>query len=299
MNANLAVSGAKLAGNTQAPRQAGQNNQKVKVVTMKTVLKLKRAASRIPAFAAALTALTACATNPVVYNQTPTPIASFEAESAAAAAEAWLKSDYHTRSTDLRPGDRVAFRFSAAPDLNHEQLVQPSGQLNLPYVGTIDIKGKTINEIDAELTELYTRHLREPELSISLMELNRPLPMPKLYLLGAVENPGRYEVEEAISVFEALAIGGGMTSVAEPDNVLIMRRSGNELLAALTPLTAALDGENEGLTLEFLRPGDIVYVPATELSEASQAAALIRQLIGWNGLVTAVSFRIFDDQNER
>lgn len=247
----------------------------------------------------AMAAMTACASDPVVFDQAPTPIAAFEAQDAAASAEAWLKSDFRSESSDLRPGDRVAFRFSAAPDLNHEQLVQPSGVLNLPYVGTVNITGKTIDDVDAELTELYASHLREPELSISLLELNRPLPMPKLYLLGAINQPGRYEVEDAISVFEAIAIGGGFTAVAEPNNVLLMRRQDNVLYAALAPLTGALDGENEGLTLDFLRPGDIVYVPATELSEASQVASLVRQLIGWNGLITSVSFRVFDDNNER
>jgi polysaccharide export outer membrane protein len=64
--------------------------------------------------------------------------------------------------------DVLHIKFVNVPELNEEQQVRPDGHISLPYIGSYYVAGKTINQIEEELTEEYSRILINPELYITV-----------------------------------------------------------------------------------------------------------------------------------
>lgn len=67
-------------------------------------------------------------------------------------------------------GDSISIKFVHAPELNEEQIIQPDGKISLPYLGRIQVSGKTTDEISSELVERYSHYLNNPDLWITVPE---------------------------------------------------------------------------------------------------------------------------------
>jgi polysaccharide export outer membrane protein len=66
----------------------------------------------------------------------------------------------------------VSIKFVHLPELNETQNVQPDGRISLPYIGTVEVVGKTPDELRAELMERYATVLRQPELYVVVPEFS-------------------------------------------------------------------------------------------------------------------------------
>ena len=69
----------------------------------------------------------------------------------------------------LAPGNDVTIKFVGLPELTDTQTVRPDGRISLPYLEDLPVKGKTVNEVTAELRALYKDRIAnaEPFLSVS------------------------------------------------------------------------------------------------------------------------------------
>ena len=64
-------------------------------------------------------------------------------------------------------GDSIEIKFPHIPELNEIQKIRPDGNITLPYIGEVQIEGKTISELTKTIKTLYRPILRTPELTIS------------------------------------------------------------------------------------------------------------------------------------
>jgi polysaccharide export outer membrane protein len=74
-------------------------------------------------------------------------------------------------------GDRLQLEWLQAPSetdvkLDREVLVQPDGTIALPLVGEVIADGKTVKELREELIKLFGRYQREPQITVTPMEVN-------------------------------------------------------------------------------------------------------------------------------
>jgi polysaccharide export outer membrane protein len=77
----------------------------------------------------------------------------------------------------LGVGDKLKLEWLQAPSetdvkLDREITVQPDGTLSLPLVGDVIADGKTIKELREELIRLYGRYQREPQITVTPIEVN-------------------------------------------------------------------------------------------------------------------------------
>jgi polysaccharide biosynthesis/export protein len=79
-------------------------------------------------------------------------------------AEAYVSKPSGT----LAAGDQINVSFSGAPELNTKQKIQPNGKVSLPTVGDVTAAGRTINSLQSNLTSLYSAHLQDPTVVVSL-----------------------------------------------------------------------------------------------------------------------------------
>lgn len=172
-----------------------------------------------------------------------------------------------TANEDYRiaPRDFIEFQVQSQTDTTTRQRVTASGELQLPFVGTVKVAGQTVREAEKSLE----KSLREggffvaPQVILSVDRYRERY----ISLLGQVKNPDRIEFPletTAMGILQAVARVGGFTRIARTDAVQILRTSANgeqeriivnmdEFLKPKTPSRAATEFQ--------LVPGDVVFVP--------------------------------------
>jgi len=130
-------------------------------------------------------------------------------------------------------------------------LIPKNGTVRLPLVNVVKIAGLTENEAAAKLHGKYKRYLKNPFVSVKI--LNQ-----KLFVLGEVNSPGVVQVTNGtMSLFEALAHSGDLTDDAQRTNVKVIRGGMRKPIVKEVNLA---DLSEMTLTSLILQPNDIVYV---------------------------------------
>ena len=140
-------------------------------------------------------------------------------------------------------GDRLTIRVAGELDLTGDYLVDPSGNISMPYVQSIHIGGLSTPQIEKIITtRLRGGYLRDPKVSVQATAL-RPF-----YILGEVTSSGSFPYQPGISIQNAIAIAGGYSPRADQGAVLITRKNVTGTSTARVPVTTQI------------YPGDIIYV---------------------------------------
>ncbi len=93
-----------------------------------------------------------------------------------------------------------------------------------------------------------------------------------IYVLGYVQRPGAYELEDAVQLdaLRAVALGGGLGGIARPDNAYLIRQAAAGQTTTPVDLAEMARGEVPPL---YLRPGDMLVVGTSTLARMSQFLA--------------------------
>ena len=173
------------------------------------------------------------------------PRAAVFALTALAFAAATSPAAAEERQDEYRIGaaDTLDITVFGHDDLSSEVLVDGSGRISLPLLGQVDAGGKTIAELQAQVTEVLDRDfIVEPRVSIEVTNY-RPF-----YILGQVNKPGSYSYVEGMTVRMAVALAGGFTRRAREGSVVVIR--------AGDPVRDSIDAELD----DRLFPGDTIEV---------------------------------------
>jgi polysaccharide export outer membrane protein len=126
-------------------------------------------------------------------------------------------------SVALGPGDSIAIAALGEDDLSKRWTISQSGDLYLPYVGRVPAAGKTAAELEKELVERFGRYLRNPMLTVTVAELkSRPVTVS-----GAVRNPGIYQIDGGVTLYQILALAGGVDQAGSIVAVTRPKNSGS------------------------------------------------------------------------
>ncbi len=164
----------------------------------------------------------------------------------------------------LGPGDVLDIKFRYADELNDNQTVRPDGKITLQMVDEVQAAGLTPLELDAKLTELYSKYLKDPVISVVVRELVSQ----RVYVGGEVNKPGEVLLAGQLTALQAIMASGGFDKVsAEPRSVLVIRHHQGQRYATKLDLSEALKtGAEEPF---YLMAKDIVYVPRTKIEEVN------------------------------
>lgn len=173
----------------------------------------------------------------------------------------------------LRPGDALRLRIWLEPDMSGEFEVDEHGRAVLPRLGEVRVVGVPLTQLRRDLTTRYREFLNNPSIEI--------VPLRRVAIVGAVQNPGVYKVEPTITLGEAVNVAGGPTRESQR-NVIELVRDRERTRIDLKQRTelAALP----------LVSGDQVYLP--ERSWLSQNATwFVSTLVGVAGTVAYLFVR--------
>jgi polysaccharide export outer membrane protein len=224
--------------------------------------------------------LTACA-GPVRYAPAPAvPLTTGSldlARDASRMVEARLDQD-----GDFHAGDLVRLTFPYTPQLNSDQRVQLSGAISPPLLAPVEIRGLTAAQLQARLQALYRPKLARPDVSVAVLEYNRPPPPQEIFVLGEVAKPGNFPYRDGTTPFEGIARAGGGNRDADLSRVVALTPIGNQLVARMLDLSATLNGSTRAI--DFLPPYTILIVPPTGIARDVDRSRQIRAIIGFNGI---------------
>lgn len=178
----------------------------------------------------------------------------------------------------LRPGDVLEFWVAQDEQLNRSVTVGPDGRLSLPMVGHLNVEGRTVDEVEHDVTERLRRYYAD-SLDIAIMLQPHPSHLPAVFVAGEVAEPGVFPYRPGMTVLHAMTLAGGPfrspLSVSDVDRSILLRseieaaqKEGAELSFAIARIEAELAGSNE-----ILPPADLPF----DLSEAQLADILARE----------------------
>ncbi len=164
----------------------------------------------------------------------------------------------------LYPGDVLDVAAPSAPELNRTVTVQPDGRISLPLIRPIMAADRSVQQLEAELTQAYTSQLVRPQIDVDVKTAT-PL---RVFVGGEVGKPGIYDMPGDITALQAVIMAGGFTTTARDRSVVIIRRGpdGRPMMRHANLHSAIFQaGQTDQVPL---RRFDIIYVPRTGIANA-------------------------------
>jgi polysaccharide export outer membrane protein len=154
----------------------------------------------------------------------------------------------------LSPGDSVRLSVFNEPKLEDEGTLSNSGEVSFPLIGAVRLSGKTLNEAEKIIEELYEKdYLVDARVTLSLTALAHRA----VTVSGAVAMPGAVLMppDGPFDVLAAISAAGGVTEKANLRGVTLRPAAGG----ASIPCDLAAMQANPALARQ-LKPGDTLTI---------------------------------------
>jgi polysaccharide biosynthesis/export protein len=115
------------------------------------------------------------------------------------------------RDYKIGPEDLLEISVFEDEKLNKTVRVSSQGNISLPLLGILKVKGLTANELEKEIRDLLAeKYFQDPHVSVFIKEYRNQ----RISVMGSVEKPGVYDVTGQKTVLDILAIAGGLKEEA-------------------------------------------------------------------------------------
>lgn len=159
----------------------------------------------------------------------------------------------------LGPGDVIEVRVRDQDDISGPYEVGDDGTVRFPWIGVVEVRGKTGSEIAAKIEEqLAAGWLKQPQVTVRVTERQNR----EVSVLGQVKEAGSYPYKPGLTIMQAISLAGGMNPLASPRKVKLIRETEKGRQTFEIDVTKILDSRAQDFGLE---PGDIVFVPESRV----------------------------------
>jgi polysaccharide biosynthesis/export protein len=143
----------------------------------------------------------------------------------------------------------AVFRFD---DLNGPVTVRPDGRVTMKLIGDVQAEGRTVAEIQDEITEKLAAFIPEPKVTLSVSEIRSM----KVFVTGRVTAPGVFTVGQNPTLLQAIAMAKGFTPWAKKGRIVLVRGESGKRVKV--DYDKVVSGDQDNYTLY---PGDTIVVP--------------------------------------
>ncbi len=172
-----------------------------------------------------------------------------------------LQAKANTDDFVVLAGDVLQITVWKEDGMDREVQVLSDGTITFPLIGTIEIQGKTLSEIQAAIKGQLESAIPAASVTVSV---NAPLGH-KASILGQVQKPGEFVMTSKIGVMQLISQAGGLTPYADKDKITIIRRTAEgEKEVIEFPYKNISRGKDLDKDID-LKPGDVVFVPESGL----------------------------------
>jgi polysaccharide export outer membrane protein len=187
----------------------------------------------------------------------------------------------------LGAGDQVAIVVFGFEEFTGSRVILPDGTMPFPLLGSVQVSGKTVDRLSAEITQGLSFYLVNPIVSVSLTAL-RPVVVDvagEVYRPGPVQLSSLTTAQTQINVdsritaaaitptlSSALVAAGGIRRTADIRSIIVRRNLPNGEFEDITAnLWEAISNTGVGNNV-ILRDGDAIFVPKAEIDSAIDPA---------------------------
>jgi polysaccharide biosynthesis/export protein len=159
--------------------------------------------------------------------------------------------------------DRVMVSVWGNDNLSITVPVRPDGRISVPLIGDVIAGGRTPSEVAAVVEAALRDYVRDPKVSIILLELRSHEFISRVRITGAVRTPLSVPYRQGMTVLDLVLLAGGPNEFAAPGRARLYRRDAEGAGISRT-LPVALDdilGQGKMATNYSLLPCDVITVP--------------------------------------
>lgn len=111
------------------------------------------------------------------------------------------------RDYKIGPDDLLEISVFEDEKLNKTVRVSSQGNVSLPLLGIMRVKGLTSDEVEKEIRDLLAeKYFNDPHVSVFIKEYRNQ----RISVIGAVEKPGTFDVTGQKTILDILALAGGL-----------------------------------------------------------------------------------------
>jgi polysaccharide export outer membrane protein len=160
-----------------------------------------------------------------------------------------------SRDYIIGPEDVLDVQVWGSKDLNQTVFVRPDGRLSLPLVGEIAVAGKTVQQLQDHLTNVYEKTVKGAIVTVIVKEIkSRPV-----YFIGGFGRPGVMQLTSELTLLQAISINGGVLPTADGEKGFLLR--GDKRIPIDFNRLVQRGDMSQNPKLE---PGDSVVVPLAD-----------------------------------
>lgn len=106
------------------------------------------------------------------------------------------------------PGDILTVKVYGETELSKDYEVFSDGTVRFPWIRNVEVRGLSTREIEDTLEKLLSPdYLVDPQIAVTVKQFESK----KVYVLGAVKNPGLYGLKGPTTLLEAISMAGGIS----------------------------------------------------------------------------------------
>lgn len=134
--------------------------------------------------------------------------------------------------------------------------VHADGRIFYPYIGFVQVAGKTVVEIGAELTQRLSKFIETPQVDVNIAAFRSQ----KSYVTGAITKPGQQPITNVpLTLLDAVNKAGGLSKDADWRNVTLTRNGETQNISLYKLMQKGDLTQNR-----LIQKGDIIHVPRND-----------------------------------
>ena len=157
----------------------------------------------------------------------------------------------------ISAGDVLEIATWKEPELTRKEvLVRVDGKISFPLLGDVQAAGVTPVEMTETLQKGLKNYVTAPVVTVTVTNPGSQ----RIYILGEVQRTGEYPLTKNLTVLQAFALAGGFTQWASKDEIILIRKEGNQEKIYKINYKDIVKGRNVENNLNLLA-NDTIVVP--------------------------------------
>ena len=159
-----------------------------------------------------------------------------------------LSIDAQARQIFDVPGD---VRYSTSGTTVIGYLVDEAGNIDFPFVGKINVGALSLSDAGKKIQTALNEYVPNTAIIVKFVDN-------QISVLGEVQRQGAYSfTQDKLNIYEALALGGGLSRYGNRKNVILIRQEGEKIMHHKLDLS---DSKIASKEFYYVLPNDVIVV---------------------------------------